>query len=74
MVFVSCASLTKLTWKPVPTGNPPLGGETVYVRRLPLTTAARSSWPPGRMPWFCEAPKNEAGYGVEGGSNENAPD
>lgn len=61
MVLKFAVSWTKLTWKPDPTGNPPLGEGTVYVRALPLTRAARTSWPPGRMPWFCETRKNEAG-------------
>jgi len=61
MVVKLCASLTKLTWKPDPGGNPALGGGTVYVRALPLTRATRISWPLDRTAWFCETPKNEAG-------------
>ncbi len=42
MVFVFSASLTRLTWKPVPAFHPPLGGLTVIFPRLLGTRALRT--------------------------------
>jgi hypothetical protein len=61
MVVKSCGSLTKLTWKPLPTGNPELGAGTVNEPVVPSTCATRISWPVGKTPVFYETPDNEAG-------------
>ena len=42
MVLRSSASLTRLTWKPAPVFQPPLGGFTFVWPRLPSTRAART--------------------------------
>lgn len=44
MVFRFCESATRLTWKPVPVGNPVLGGLTVNLPAVPSTSAARTCW------------------------------
>ena len=41
IVLRSVSSLTRLTWKPAPDFQPPLGGFTVVLPRLLSTRAAR---------------------------------
>jgi len=52
MVVGFSASLTKLTWYPVPATKPPLGGATVSLSVVPSTKASRVSAPFGRIAVF----------------------